>query len=131
MNFTVSQSVADNIVSSGGISFGGNLNLVINGTYDANSPLITLFSLTGGAFTGQFNSITLSGVSGYTGSLTYDSNVNLWQEWGNNNGNSFYANVNPATGTMTLIPEPSDYALLGLGVAVIAFTIIRRRRLMA
>jgi autotransporter-associated beta strand protein len=131
MNFTVSQSVADNIVSSGGISFGGNLNLVINGTYDANSPLITLFSLTGGAFTGQFNSITLSGVSGYTGSLTYDSNVNLWQEWGNNNGNSFYANVNPATGTMTLIPEPSDYALLGLGVAVIAFTIIRRRKLAA
>jgi autotransporter-associated beta strand protein len=131
MNFTVNQSVADNIISSGGISFGGNLNLAINGTYDANSPLITLFSLTGGSFTGQFNSITLSGVSGYTGSLTYDSNVNLWQEWGNNNGNSFYANVNPATGTMTLIPEPSDYALLALGVAVIGFTIIRRRKLAA
>jgi hypothetical protein len=131
MNFTVTQSVADNIISSGGISFGGNLNLAISGTYDANSPLITLFSLTGGSFTGQFNSITLSGVSGYTGSLTYDSNVNLWQEWVNNNGNSFYANVNPATGTMTLIPEPSDYALLALGFAVIGFNIIRRRKLAA
>ncbi|MEI6345161.1 MAG: autotransporter-associated beta strand repeat-containing protein [Verrucomicrobiota bacterium] len=130
MNFTVNGNAADNIVSSGGISFGGNLNLVINGgTYDVNSPLISLFS--SGNLSGNFTSVTLSGTMGYTGSLVYDSNVKLWQEWGNNNGNNFYANVNIATGQMTLIPEPSDYALLGLGLLVIGYTIIRRRKLAA
>jgi len=132
MNFSVNQGTADNIVSSGGVSFGGNLNLAINGgTYDVNSPLISLFTLTGGSFSGNFSSVTLSGTSGYSGSLTYYADLSLWQEWGINSGNTFYANVNIATGTMTLIPEPSDYALLGLGLLVIGYTIIRRRKVLA
>jgi autotransporter-associated beta strand protein len=129
MNFTVNGNAADNIVSSGGISFGGNLNLAINGgTYDVNSPLISLFS---GNLSGNFTSVTLSGTSVFSGSLSYYDNLALWQVWGNNNGSTFYANVNTATGQMTLIPEPSDYALLGLGLIVIGYTIIRRRKVQA
>ena len=130
MNFTVNGNAADNIVSTGGISFGGNLNLAINGgTYDVNSPLISLFS--SGNFSGNFTSVTLSGTSGFSGSLSYYDNLALWQVWGVNNGNTFYANVNIGTGEMTLIPEPSDYALLGLGLIVIGYTIIRRRKVRA
>ena len=129
LTFMVSNNVADNIITTnGGISLGGMLNLNINGSYSAANAPIELFTLNGGFFADNFSNVTLSGSSGYSGSLTYNPTLKIWQDSGVNSfsDTSFYAELNLYNGELTLVPEPSTYVLLGIGALVLVIACRRK-----
>ncbi|MEI6323234.1 MAG: PEP-CTERM sorting domain-containing protein [bacterium] len=112
--------------ASGNIALGGALTLAIQGLYNStnNQGLFQVYS-SGGAISGNFSSVTLSG--SYTGNLAYYSNNNTWQLWSGTGTNAFYAGINLNSGLVTVIPEPSSYALFALGtIACLAFGIRRK-----
>jgi len=83
-------------------------NLIVSVTSGVPAPVILLVNNTGvGAVTGVFDSVTLTGLAGYTVDYQYD----------NSNGNLTGGN------DIALIPEPVTIALLGLG-----FLAIRRKK---
>ena len=112
--------------ASGNIALGGALTLAIQGLYNNtnNQGLFQVYT-SGGAITGNFSSVNLTG--SYTGTLSYYSNNNTWQLWSGSGTNSFYAGINLNSGLVTVIPEPSTYALFVVGT-VMAIIILRRSK---
>ena len=109
-----STNAFSSINSSGAMVLGGALTLAIQGAYNNtnNQGLFQLFT-SGAGITGNFSSVTLTGA--YAGSLSYYAANNSWQLWSGSGANSYYAGLNLNTGLMTVVPEPSTYALFGLG----------------
>ena len=109
-----STNAFSSINSSGAMVLGGALTLAIQGAYNNtnNQGLFQLFT-SGAGITGNFSSVTLTGP--YAGSLSYYAANNSWQLWSGSGANSYYAGLNLNTGLMTVVPEPSTYALFGLG----------------
>ena len=112
--------------ASGNIALGGALTLAIQGLYNNtnNQGLFQVYT-SGGAITGNFSSVNLTG--SYTGTLSYYSNNNTWQLWSGSGTNSFYAGINLNSGLVTVIPEPSTYALFVLGT-IMAIIILRQSK---
>ena len=105
----------DSIYAAGSIAFGGSLYINMSGVYDStnNIGLFQLFSNSSGSLGSSSNNFTQVNITGsYNGTLAYYSANNLWQLW---NGTNSYIGLNMTTGQLTVIPEPSTYALFGLG----------------
>jgi len=84
----------------GGVSFGGTLDLVFSGGTYLDGTSVQIFDF-GGTYSNDFTALTYSGL-GAGQSATFDA----------------------ATGTITVIPEPSAALLGGLGL----LALLRRRR---
>ncbi len=116
----------DSIYAAGSIAFGGSLNIIMSGVYDStnNIGLFQLFSNSSGSLGSSSNNFTQVNITGsYNGTLAYYSANNLWQLW---NGTNSYIGLNMTTGQLTVIPEPSTNALLGLG-AIGMLMVLRKK----
>ena len=114
-------------INGGNVQFGGALNLDI--TSSLTSGLFSLFNLSNGATeSGNFSTVYLTGI--YSGVMTYyDASWTwFWKSNSDYNGNQITAELNMETGALTVaaIPEPSTYALLGLGA--LALIVAYRRK---
>jgi hypothetical protein len=87
------------------VVFGGILNLAFSGgTYADGTDVLQLFANTGGR-SGNFSAVNFTGLAA---------------------GQS--ATFNPATGFITVVPEPSTCASLLAGLAYGGYSLFRRRR---
>lgn len=94
----------DLVDGAGSVVFGGVLDLAFtNGPYANGSDVLTIFAATGG-FSGGFTSVVASGLDA-----------------------GQYATFNPATGTISVVPEPATYALALIGIACGSLSLRRRR----
>ena len=94
----------DLVSGDGGIVFGGVLNLVFSGGTYATGANVQIFANTGGR-SGNFSAVN------FTGLLADQS-----------------AAFNPATGFISVVPEPSTWASLLAGLACGGYSLVRRRR---
>jgi hypothetical protein len=111
------------------LKYGGVLKLDITGSYNMGTAFQNyLFNF--GSETGGFSSVkyNLNG-SGWS-DLNYYAANNTWQMWDNNaltvGADNGYIGINLNTGMLTVVPEPSTWALLVGGVSTLM--ILRRRR---
>ena len=101
------------------ITYGGNLVFNILNYTPSAGDAFTLFNMTGGAIqSGDFNTVT-------AGSLSFLNNGGIWSA---NNGSYLYQ-FSDSTGQLTLqsAPEPSTYALFGIG-AIGLLMVMRRKK---
>jgi hypothetical protein len=90
----------------GSVVFGGILNLAFSGgSYDNGTDVVQLFSNAGG-FSGDFTSVFSTGLE-----------------------EGQFATFNAATGAISVVPEPSTYAMALAGLACGGWQMMRRRRL--
>lgn len=95
----------DLVSGDGSVVFGGILNLDFSGgSYADGTDVLQIFAATGGR-SGNFSAVNATGLAA---------------------GQS--ATFNPATGTISVVPEPSTYAMLLGGLASGGSLIFRRRR---
>jgi len=124
----------DSIFSSNDIVFGGRLNVAVNGGTYNDSNNIGLFQLfaSGAGITGglgnNFSDVFVS-YGSYSGFLSFYEDVNRWQVWDKNSDS--YIGLNMADGSFLVIPEPSTYALLGLGAIVMVVAYRRKQKAIA
>ena len=119
----------DQVNVSGALTYGGVLKLDVTGSYSMGTPFQDyLFHF--GSETGGFSSVKYSLNGSGWSDLNYYSANNTWQIWDNSalsvgavNG---YIGINLNTGMLTVVPEPSTWALLVGGVSTLM--ILRRRR---
>ena len=119
----------DQVNVTGALTYGGVLKLDITGSYNMGTAFQNyLFNF--GSETGGFSSVkyNLNG-SGWS-DLNYYAANNTWQMWDNNaltvGADNGYIGINLNTGMLTVVPEPSTWALLVGGVSTLM--ILRRRR---
>jgi autotransporter-associated beta strand protein len=95
----------DLVNGDGSVVFGGILNLAFSGgTYADGTDVLQLFANTGGR-SGNFSAVNATGLAP---------------------GQS--ATFNSATGTITVVPEPSTYAMALAGLACGGYSMLRRRK---
>jgi fibronectin-binding autotransporter adhesin len=96
----------DLVNGNGSMVFGGILNLAFSGgSYDNGTDVVQLFSNAGG-FSGDFTSVFSTGLE-----------------------EGQFATFNAATGAISVVPEPSTYAMALAGLACGGWQMMRRRRL--
>ena len=108
------------------ITYGGNLVFNILNYTPAAGDIFTLFNMTGGAtYNGDFENVT-------AGTLSFVDNGGIWSA----NDGSYLYQFRDSTGRLTVqtappgsVPEPSTYALFGLG-AVGLLMVVRRINLL-
>lgn len=94
----------DLVNGPGSVVFGGVLELAFTkGPYANGSDVLTIVAATGG-FSGDFSSVVASGLDA-----------------------GQYATFNPATGTISVVPEPATYALALIGITCGGRSLRRRR----
>lgn len=115
-------SLYDAINVASGLTYGGTLQLSFGSAF-ADNTTFNLFDLASGTPLGGLSNIT---ATGNYGSLTFTNNSGVWSS-----GSTAIAGqtmtFTESTGTLVIVPEPSAWALAGLGGAV-ACWIARRRR---
>jgi hypothetical protein len=121
-----SQLTVGGLLNYGGANLYINLNNT-NSLFPFDPASLQLINPNGGV-TGSLNSVTFAdyGASSTNAiALSFNPAISSWVGLDGTNSISFY----PTTGVMTVnaIPEPSTYALFGLGVAAITLIVIRRR----
>jgi len=95
----------DLVSGSGSVVFGGILNLAFSGgSYADGTDVLQLFANTGGR-SGNFSAVNFTGLAA---------------------GQS--ATFNSATGFITVVPEPSTYAMALAGLACGSYSLFRRRK---
>ena len=95
----------DLVSGNGSVVFGGILNLAFSGgSYADGTDVLQIFATTGGR-SGNFSAVNYTGLAA---------------------GQS--ATFNPTTGFITVVPEPSTYAMALAGLACGGYTLFRRRR---
>jgi autotransporter-associated beta strand protein/T5SS/PEP-CTERM-associated repeat protein len=98
----------DLVNGNGSMIFGGVLNLAFSGgSYADGTDVLQLFANTGG-FSGDFTSVVSTGLAA-----------------------GQFATFNAATGSISVVPEPSTYAMALAGLACSGWQMWRRRRLKA
>ena len=102
---TPSAGTFDLVSGSGSVVFGGILNLAFSGgSYADGTDVLQLFANTGGR-SGNFSAVNATGLAA---------------------GQS--ATFNPVTGFITVVPEPSTYAISALATAGLAGLMRWRKR---
>lgn len=95
----------DLVNGNGSMIFGGIFNLAFSGTFADGTDVLQLFSNTGG-FSGDFASVVSTGLAA-----------------------GQFATFNATTGSISIVPEPSTYAMALAGLACGGWQMWRRRRL--
>ena len=102
---TFTAGTFDLVSGNGSVVFGGILNLAFSGgSYADGTDVLQIFATTGGRL-GNFSAVNSTGLAA---------------------GQS--ATFNAATGFITVVPEPSTYAMALAGLACGGFVVFRRRR---
>jgi hypothetical protein len=126
---TVSGSTAgafDQIVGSGSLAYGGTLSLTLTGTsaYDD----YTSFNLFNGftSTSGSLSTLNLVATSTPYDTLSFarGADNNWYTGWVNDQRLRF----SEATGTLTVVPEPSTVVFAGIGAAMCGWSTWKRRR---
>jgi hypothetical protein len=94
----------DLVNGDGSVVYGGILNLAFSGSYADGTNVLQIFANTGGR-SGNFSAVNATGLAP---------------------GQS--ATFNPATGFITVVPEPSTYAMALAGLACGGSVVFRLRR---
>jgi autotransporter-associated beta strand protein len=95
----------DLVNGNGSVVYGGILNLAFSGgSYADGTDVLQLFANTGGR-SGTFSAVNATGLAARQS-----------------------ATFNPATGFITVVPEPSTYAMALAGLACSGSSLVRRRR---
>ena len=93
----------DLVTGGGGVVFGGVLDLVFSGgAYAEGTNVLQLFDNTGG-LSGSFWAVNATGLAA-----------------------GQYATFDPATGSISIVPEPSAYVLISVAAGLVALTRSRR-----
>jgi hypothetical protein len=101
---TYTAGTYDLVAGDGSVVFGGILNLAFSGgSYADGTNVLQLFANTGGR-SGNFSAVNATGLAA---------------------GQS--ATFNPVTGFITVVPEPSIYAMALAGLACGGYSMLRRR----
>lgn len=122
MDISNTSGSSDSIAVSGSLIYGGTLALNISGMMPSGVFTNTYNLFTGSAGSGDFSSVTLAG--SYSGSFTQVS-ANTWQR---NTGDGTLWTFSESTGTLTVIPEPSTWALLVFGTGFVLWRVRRCQR---
>jgi autotransporter-associated beta strand protein len=122
MDLTTSASSADRInVSGGQLTYAGNLVFnAVSSMSGVTNNTYTLFNTTGATTTGSWASVALA-----SGGPNFTNNSGIWTR---NAGDGNIWTYDQSQGTLTVIPEPSTYALMGVGAAFLLWRIRRRKR---
>ena len=125
-----STSLYDQIVGTGtgGLTYGGSLDLVMSGSY-ADQTTFHLFSNFTSPSFGDFASVGLSATGEYAGLTFSDSDHvgGVWtSSWTTNHQRLVFST---GTGDLVVVPEPSTYAMMLAGLACGGWQMWRRRRL--
>ena len=95
----------DLVSGDGSVVFGGILNIAFSGgSYAAGADVLQIFANVGGR-SGNFSAVNATGL-----------------------GPGQSATFNPATGTISVVPEPSTHAMALAGLACGGFSMFRRRK---
>ena len=106
-------------LSGGRVTYGGALVFSLVDFTPVAGDEFEVFNLIGASESGNFSSVEVGGSD--------LSNLNgLWS--GMNAGVTYQFNVTTGILAVQTIPEPSTYALLGLGVVALGACVLRRRR---
>ncbi|MBU6181638.1 MAG: autotransporter-associated beta strand repeat-containing protein [Verrucomicrobia bacterium] len=109
---------ADSInVTGGSLTYAGNLVFDAESMSGVTNNSYTLFT---GSQTGSWSSVALA--SGPSPGFANNSGI-----WTRNAGDGNVWTYNQAAGTLTVIPEPSTYALMGIGAAFVLWRLRRRK----
>ncbi|MBU6181390.1 MAG: autotransporter-associated beta strand repeat-containing protein [Verrucomicrobia bacterium] len=124
MDLSNSSGSSDSISVTGALTYGGALALSISGEISGvseSSP--NTYNLFAGSpsRSGNFASVTVAG--SYDGSFSLVS-ANTWQR---NTGDGTLWTFSQSTGTLTVIPEPSTWALFSFGVGFVLWHVRRRQ----
>ena len=112
---------AIDITSGGAIQLGGTLAFNFgNGADFTNATTFNLFAFNTTS-SGNFSGITSAGYAAYSG-LTWTQSGDVWSATA---GNGQMLNFSELTGDLSVIPEPSTWVLVALGLTVV--TMLRRR----
>jgi hypothetical protein len=125
MELSTTSSSSDQINITGGtLAYAGRLVLNTGSTFGSNPNFTyTLFTGAGalGSSTGNWTSVEATG--SYAGIFsTTDNNI-----WTRNTGDGTLWTYTESLGTLTVIPEPSTWALIGVGSAFVLWRLRRRR----
>ena len=117
-------SLYDQIVGTGTLTYGGNLDLVISGSY-ANGTTFNLFR-NFSTKTLDFAAVGLNADGEYA-SLIFTGTDGVWTStWTTNQQRLVFSTT---TGNLVVVPEPSTYAMAVAGLAFGGWQMMRRRRL--
>ena len=110
---------------SGGLTYGGTLDLVMSGSY-ADQTTFQLFSSFSSPSIGDFAAVGLNATGEYAG-LTFTGDGGVWTSTETANGQRLIFST--GTGDLVVVPEPSTYAMAVAGIACWGWQMFRRRRL--
>jgi fibronectin-binding autotransporter adhesin len=118
-------SLYDQIVGTGTLTYGGNLDLVISGSY-ANGTTFNLFR-NFSTKTGDFAAVGLDATGSEYAGLTFTGTDGVWTStWTTNQQRLVFST---GTGNLVVVPEPSTVAMALAGLACGGWQMMRRRRL--
>ena len=122
-----SASLYDQVVGngSGGLTYGGNLDLVMSGSY-ANGTTFNLFSNFSSPSIGDFAAVGLDATGSEYAGLTFTGTAGVWTSTETANGQRLIFST--GTGDLVVVPEPSTYALIAIGAGIVGLMHRRKRR---
>ena len=120
----------DLLITSGTLNWGGNVALNLTNLGAVADFTSWDFFNDGdlgntGAFTGDLDGISLVATAPYNG-LTFSKSGSLWTSTATGGGQQF--TFNETTGVLAVVPEPSSIAAAGIGLAMLGWRRLARRR---
>ena len=114
------------ITTASSLTYGGELVLsFISSPLFDNGTMFSLFSFTGTAGGGFTSVRTAAGSSSYSG-MTFQHNANgNWYTPDTSRGQ--YLVFNPASGRLSIVPEPSTWVMAAIGAGLVALKARRKR----
>jgi len=117
----VNTNTYSSIHAGGAVNYGGKMTISLNGTYTEEAPGIFNLFLAN-SFSGNFQSITID--DGVSVNDLVSNGYNIWSDM----TPEYWASYNIDTGILTVVPEPSTYALFSMGAALLLGGWYRRRK---
>jgi autotransporter-associated beta strand protein len=117
----VNTNTFSSIHAGGAVNYGGKMTISLNGTYTEEAPGIFNLFLAN-SFSGNFQSITID--DGVSVNDLVSNGYNIWSDM----TPEYWASYNIDTGILTVVPEPSTYALFSMGAALLLGGWYRRRK---